>query len=67
MSRYSIGPRDPQQPSETFDDYQKRVNGDHREFEGKYNRMFKYGVQGDAVDPDVDDYDFRDWWEERGR
>ena len=31
MSRFALGPRDPQQPDETFDAYQERSEAAYRE------------------------------------
>lgn len=69
MSRFNLGPRDPQQPTETFEQYQERTNagvGARDEHDGPYTRHFRHG-QGDAVDPDVDDYYAETWFEERAR
>lgn len=72
MSRFDLGPRDPQQPTETFEQYQERTNAgggwDPPETpkEGPYTHHF-HRDQGDAVDPDVDDYYAETWFEERAR
>lgn len=68
MSRFDLGPRDPQQPSETFEQYQERANSGapDKDHDGPYTRHFARG-QGDAVDPDVDDYYAETWFEERAR